>query len=603
MNILYEQIKFLPTSPGVYIYKDATGKVIYVGKAVNIKNRVLQYFTAIDKHPVKTKQLVDNIRNIEFMVTNSEEQALIIESNLIKKHKPRYNIRLKDDKAYPYIKISIKDKWPTVSIVRRISNDGNKYFGPFVNSRNVRGTIRVIERIFPFRNCKTLSDSLPKKPCLNYHIGRCSGPCVGAISEQEYLDMIKNIISFLEGKQEQVIKGLKLRMAALSDSMDYEKAAAIRDQIESIDDVIKSQKISLSIPGDKDAIAFTQKGNLAYAEMFIIRGGKVLGHNNLLIEGVKEERPDKIISEILKQYYLVAAGIPAEIVVQYQPEDKKTISEWLTHLRGSKVKMITPVKGTNKKLIDIIEQNAIKGMEFNQLIKYTEVDYSLIAEDIKNVLHLKNVPYRIEGYDISDIYGAFAVGCVVAFEKGKPRKDFYRRFKIRVTGVIDDYSMMQEILERRLNKYLSGEDKWSVIPDLILIDGGKGHLNAALKVFRKLNITNIDIISLAKEQEQIFIPGQPTPIILDYTSVALHLLQRIRDEVHRFAITYHKSLRSKKMNLSLLDEIPGIGAKRKKALLKAFGSTEKMKTANLEDIAGVDGITRKLAESILRQLN
>jgi excinuclease ABC subunit C len=603
MDALYQQTKLLPTDPGVYIYKDMGGKVIYVGKAGNIRNRVLQYFTATEKHPVKTRQLVDNIRNIEFILTNSEEQALIIESNLIKKYKPRYNIRLKDDKAYPYIKISVKDKWPTVSLVRRISNDGNKYFGPFVNAGNVRSTLRVIERIFPFRNCKTIYGALPKKSCLNYYIGRCSGPCIGAVSGQEYQEIIRNIISFLEGKQENVVKALELKMALLSQNMEYEKAALVRDQIKSINDVIQSQKISLSITGDKDAIAFAQKGNLAYAEMFIIRGGKVLGHNNLVIEGVKEETPEKIMAEILKQYYLVAANIPPEIIVQYVPMDKRIISEWLAHLRGTQVKLITPVKGTYKKLIEIIEQNAIKGMEFKQLIKYSEVDYSLIAEDIKDNLKLKNAPYRIEGYDISDISGDSAVGCIVYFEKGKPRKDLYRRFKIRITKGIDDYAMMQEILERRLNKYLSHDEKWSYIPDLILIDGGKGHLNAALQVINRLNVKNIDVISLAKEQELIFIPDHANPVTLDYASAALHLLQRIRDEVHRFAIMYHKNVRSKKISASVLDEIPGIGAKRKKALYKAFGSIEKIKNATVEELTKISGINAKLAELILHQLN
>jgi excinuclease ABC subunit C len=603
MKELNKKIEYLPSNPGIYIYKDSEDKIIYVGKAVNIKNRVMQYFTGIEKQPVKTRQLVENIHNIEFIIANSEEQALIIESNLIKKYKPRYNIRLKDDKAYPYIKITVQDKWPTVSIVRRISNDGSKYFGPYVNSGNVKSTIRTIEHIFPFRTCKSYKGSLPKKACLNFHMGRCSGPCINAITEHDYRDMIRNIISFLEGKQENVVKDLNNKMTSFSDNMDFEKAATLRDQIKSINDVIRSQKISLSISGDKDAIAFTQKGNLAYAELFTVRGGKVLGHNNLIIEGVKEEEPGRIISEIVKQYYLVAANIPPEIYVQYQPVDKKVISDWLTHLRGAKVKLSTPVKGTYKKLIEVIEQNAIKGMEYYQLTKYTQVDYSLIAEEIKNILQLKNVPYRIEGYDISDIYGESAVGCLVAFEKGKPRKDLYRKFKIKITKGIDDYAMMQEVLERRFNKYLSAEEKWSSLPDLILIDGGKGHLNAALKVLNKLKISNLDVISLAKEQEQIFIPGRSSPINLDYTSPALHLLQRIRDEVHRFAITYHKNIRGKKLKVSLLDEIPGIGTKRKNALLKTFGSTQNIRGTSIEDLIRIEGITKKLAESILRQLN
>jgi excinuclease ABC subunit C len=442
-----------------------------------------------------------------------------------------------------------------------------------------------------------------QKACLKYHIGRCSGPCIGAISQPDYINMIKNIISFLDGKQENITKNLKTKMDFYSDNQDYEKAAIIRDRINAIKDVINSQKISLSLTGDKDAIAFTQKDNIAYAEIFFIRNGKVLGHNNLVIEGVKEEEPEKIMAEILKQYYLIAAMVPPQIILQYSPKDKKIISDWLRHIRGGIVKLITPSKGKNRQLIEIVEQNAIKGMEFHQLIKYTEVDYSLLAEEIKNRLKLNNTPYRIEGYDISDISGDSAVGCLVSFEKGKPRKDLYRKFKIRLINGIDDYSMMKQILKRRFDRYLAGEEKWSTIPDLILIDGGKGHLNVATETLQSLNISNIDVISIAKEQEQVFTPGRSAPIILDYSSATLHLLQRIRDEVHRYAISYHKNIREKKMKRSILDDIPGIGNMRKAALLKAFGSVAKIKNAEIDDLVGIAGINRELAKTIIHQLN
>lgn len=599
---LSQQITLLPHQPGVYIYKDTQGQIIYVGKSNNIHNRVLQYFHPLKMRSPKLKQLTMNITNIDFIVTNSDEQALIIESDLIKKYKPKFNIRFKDDKSYPYIKINIEDKWPTVSIARRILNDGGIYFGPYTDAGNVRNILRVIKKTFPFRTCKTVKNNSDSKACLNYHINRCPAPCINAISENDYLKTINSIIAFLDGKRPEIIKDLRTKMHLYSNIQDYERAAITRDQMHSITTIIQNQKLSLPIRGSRDAIAFVKKGNQAFATILSIRNNQLISHNNFLFEGVEYETPQEIISAIIKQFYSMATNIPVNIILQNEPNDRITITDWLSHLRKGKVNIVIPTRGAEKRLVETAKLNASKGLEYKESEKYYNLDYPEMAQNLKKILHLKNIPDIIEAYDISNIRGNYSVGCLVVFEKGRTKKELYRKFKIRIDNIINDYSMIQETLQRRFRNYLANNEKWKLLPNLIVIDGGIGHLNAALEIIKLLHI-NIDVISIAKQNEQIYIPNSNQPINLDNNSPVLHFIQRIRDEVHRYAITYHRNIRDKAMKKSVLDDIPGIGQVRKRELLKRFGSIDRIRKCKISDLIGIAKIDRKLAKLILQYIN
>ncbi|UCH51799.1 MAG: excinuclease ABC subunit UvrC, partial [Chloroflexota bacterium] len=540
-----EQLKTLPAKPGVYLFKDNQGKVIYVGKASRLRNRLRTYFSPSTKLPFKIKKLVANISDFETIVTDSEQEALILECNLIKKYRPSYNVRLKDDKTFPYLKIDLKNDWPGIHITRRFNKNGDRYFGPFAGASSLRQTLRLLKKIFPFRSCNKTITGKDAKPCLEYHINRCLGPCIGAISKEDYQEMINQVVLFLEGKQELVVRDLKKKMEKASQQLQFEKAALIRDQIQAIEEVIEGQRIAITIKGDLDAIALAQTKDLAYAEIFFIRSDKLIGRDYILLDGIRDEEPSQIITSFIKQYYASASSIPPLILLQYPTEESDIITRWLSNQRGTPVKLRVPHRGGKRQLMDTVEENARQGLALYQAKQSTLIESALVLEELKDRLNLPRTPLRIEGYDVSNIRGNLAVGSMVVFDKGMPKPTYYRRFRIKSIAGIDDYAMIQEILRRRFRQSLVTNEKWSVIPDLLLIDGGKGHLNAALEVMKELELDSVPAAGLAKEKEEVFTPGKAEPLDIPQTSAALYLLQRIRDEAHRFALGYHQRLRYK----------------------------------------------------------
>jgi excinuclease ABC subunit C len=596
-----EQVNNLPHLPGVYLFRNKLNTVLYVGKAVDLYNRVKSYFTGQDSR-AKIEQLVEQVDHIEFILAGSETHALVVECNLIKKYRPRFNVRLRDDKMYPYIKIDVDKPWPGVFVARRILNDNAKYFGPYISAGDVRRTIDLIKKIFKYKICKKDIRTNSSRPCLYYDLGNCPAPCCGLISQAEYKDTIKQIIQFLEGKQESILAEMKARMNSLSEHLDYEKAAVVRDQIRSIQNVIEGQKIGLLVRGDKDIIAIARHMDKALAEVFQIRNNKLVSRTSHIIEGSESDDDNEVMTDFIKLYYSGTQNIPAEVILQTPINETEVINEWLREIRNAPVIITIPSRGTKKEMVDIASRNAATSLQMHELSRYSAADYPEVSAEVKKLLNLPAVPVRIEGYDISNIQGTNAVGSMVVFEGGRPRKDQYRKFRIKVVEGIDDYSMIQEVLKRRFNNYLAGTDKWVNLPDLILIDGGKGHLNAALQVLTDLKQDTLPIMSLAKENEEIFVPARPEPIRLPGSSTVLHLFQRVRDEAHRFAVGYHRNLRSKGAIKSELDDVSGIGPRRRRELLRTFGSINGLKKASEDDIARVKGMTGKMAARLKQYL-
>ncbi len=605
-SLIQEQLHRMPHRPGVYLMRDAGKTILYVGKANDLHNRVRSYFVDSPQLPEKTARLVAQIADIDFFIATSEEEALILENNLIKQYHPRFNVRLKDDKTFPYLKIDITEEWPTISITRRMEPDGGRYFGPFASSRSVKQTLRVIQRIFPVRICTRVIKGRPRPPCLEYHLGRCLGPCTGTVSRQEYARAINEVILFLEGKQDRVIKEFKAQMEQAAVAMDYEKAALLRDRIQAIHDVIEGEKIAAVIRGEEDVIAFMQEGDQAYVQVLFIRRSKLTGREGFLLQGTRQEEPQQIMTSFVKQYYASSPQIPPLLLLQHPLEDKLVIREWLKGKRGGKVEIRVPRRGNKKQLIDIAAENARQGLE---QIKIKEITASKSMDaalgEIEKELHLKGPPLRLEAYDISNIQGSSSVGSMVVFEKGKPKPAHYRRFKIKTVEGANDYAMLQEVLRRRFKHSATGDavksDTWAILPDLILIDGGKGQLNAALSVLEETG-SHVPLASLAKEKEEIFLPGRKAPVVLPRSSPGLQLLQRLRDEAHRFAVGYFTSVHRRQTFASALDSIPGVGPRRKSALLRQFGSVQRIREASIEELAAATGMNREQAARIKEYL-
>ena len=606
-NLITEQLKNLPANPGVYLMKDSTGKIIYVGKALRLRDRVRSYFQAGADLDEKTTALVQEAQALDFFVTGSEQEALILENNFIKQYRPFYNIRLKDDKGYPYFRIDLKEDWPQVTYTRKVKTDGARYFGPFTNAWSVKHTLNTLEGIFGYRTCTKEITGTDKRACLKYFLKRCTAPCIGEITKEEYHDIIKEIILFLEGKQAAVVKALQEQMTRAAEALNFEGAARLRDRIQSIRNVVEGQKLAARVTGEEDVIAYAADRDNAFVQIYFIRESKLIGRENFTLTGVKAETPSSIMTSFVKQYYDNATYVPRLILLQHPIEDFEAIDAWLREKRQGAVEICVPLKGRRRELVNIVAKNAEQGMQ-QEKIKQFAMPGALedALEEAQQVLNLPNPPQRVEGYDISNIQGKEAVGSMVVFEGGKPKPSHYRRFRIKTVEGANDFAMLHEVLKRRFKRTATPEngqsETWQIIPDLVLIDGGKGQLNAAQEALQETGAENIHLASLAKENEEIFLPGKSESILLPRNSAALRLLQRVRDEAHRFAITYHKNIHRKGVITSQLDSVPGVGPKRKKALLKEFGTVRGIKAASVEELLKVEGITKTTVEKIKEYL-
>ena len=602
-----EQLTKTPVNPGVYLMQDSNNQVLYVGKAKHLKNRIRSYFNSSSNLSPKIQQLVHKIERFEFIVTETETEALILENNLIKQLKPYYNDRLKDDKTYPFIKVTLQEKFPKVLFTRNIKNDGSKYFGPFTSARSVRTTMNLLKKLFPYRSCTKTITGKDERPCLDFHINRCVGPCIGASKRQDYNEIINQVILFLEGDKKEVIRQLKTAMEKSSVNLEYEKAANYRDQIHSIEQINEKQRIFNADKSNQDIIGIHLASNEAAIQILHIRNGNMIGRNHFIMESIMDNKENIIAREFIEQYYNFYHEIPSEIIVQTELDtDKEITKEWLKTKKTKPVKITVPYRGDKKKLLNLAIQNAKEQYNSNfigEKIQLEQVKDSLI--EIEESLGLNKIPTRIECYDISNIQGTNPVGSMTVFIDGKPSKSHYRKFKIANVKGINDYEMMKEVLSRRLrNLKDTTKTEWNDKPDLIIIDGGKGHLNASLQTLLELGqYPDISICSLAKKKEEIFIPEQSESIILSRNSKALHLFQFIRDEAHRFAITFHRSLRSKKSNLSILDSIPGIGPKKKYSLLEKYQTIKQIENASIANISKLYGFNNDLAQKVKNTIN
>ncbi|MBQ5696364.1 MAG: excinuclease ABC subunit UvrC [Clostridium sp.] len=611
-------IKNLPDKPGVYLMKNSLGEVIYVGKAKVLKNRVKSYFQNSKNHSEKVRVMVKNIAEFEYIITDSEMEALILECNLIKKYSPKYNILLKDDKFYPFIKITVKDDFPRVFVTRNFSKDGSKYFGPYTNGTAVYETIDLIYKIFPLRTCKLVIKESGEKvrPCLNYHIKKCFGPCGGHISKKEYGKMISDIIDVLSGKETYITKMLKAEMESAAENLEFEKAASIRDKILAIEAIVEKQKIFKTMEGDEDFINIDQDEKDSCIQVFFSRDGKVIGREHFIFENTANESIAEILEEFIASFYGGTAKVPKTV---YVPEinEIELIEEYLTIKRGSKVWIKVPQKGQKKDMLEMVKNNAQVTLEKfkDKYLKDKEIN-RIALQELQGLLELDEWPTRIEAYDISNIQGVDSVGTMVVFEEGRAKNSDYRRFKIKTVKGANDYDSMREILTRRFNHGLEevraiqernlklSAGKFSNFPDLIMMDGGKGQVNIALEVLDRLNI-NIPVCGLVKDDKHQTrgIVYNNKELIINRSSNLMQLIRRVQDEVHRFAITYHRSLRDKRTLHSVLDDIPNVGEKRRRDLLMKFGSVDNIKKASIEELLEIPSINKKSAESIYIYFN
>jgi len=606
----------LPTKPGCYLMKDTEGKVIYVGKAINLRNRVRSYFhTSAALHP-RTQSLVHKIAAIDWIVVDSELEALILEMNLIKKHRPHYNVRLKDDKRYPYIKVHWADPFPKVTITRQMSQDGSRYFGPFTSVWAVHQTMDLLRRIFPYLTCDRTITGHDERACLYFDIKLCLAPCISAVSQTEYRQMIEDLCQFLQGRTEPIVSRFQAEMSKASQELNFERAALIRDQLKAIETVVEKQKVISSDYIDSDVIALARSNNDACVQVFFIRAGKLIGREYFLLEGAEETPDATVIAEFLKQFYDQAPSVPHQVLLPEEIEEAQIIKQWLNQKNpDEKVEIIIPHQGQEKELVEMAAENAAETL--NSLQAQWQVDrhrQSLALSELQHALGLSQPLNRIECYDISNIQGTAAVGSMIVFEQGIPKKNLYRRFNIRSVVGPDDFASMEEVLTRRFARWQITQENQNLpgrktdlafdrLPDLLIVDGGKGQLSRAIAVLERFSLAEkVQVAGLAKQNEELFIPATSMPVILPKQSQGLFMLQRIRDEAHRFAITAHRKLRTKRGLASRLDQIPGIGPTRRKKLIEHFGSIEAIREKSIQELTAIAGITPKLAETIKSNL-
>lgn len=606
-----------PTKAGCYLMKNANGKVIYVGKAVNLRNRLRSYFHASAQHTPRTRHLVRRIADIEWIVVGSELEALILEMNLIKKHRPHYNVRLKDDKRYPYVKVHWADPFPKVTVTRNMVNDGSRYFGPYTSVWAVHQTLDVLRRIFPYLTCDRTITGQDERACLYYDIKLCTAPCIGAIDKSGYRQIIDDLCQFLEGRTEPIVSRLQGEMQQASEQLRFERAAALRDQLLAIEKVVERQKVVSTDYVDSDVIAMARSDGEACVQVFFIRSGKLIGREYFLLEGAEESPDADVMAEFLKQFYDQAPNVPSQVLLPHQIEELHIIRQWLKNRRsGQKVKLIVPRRGQKKELVQMAAENAAETLA--SLQAQWEADrhrQEQALADLQVALNLGEPPNRIECYDISNTQGTAAVGSMVVFEQGVPRKSYYRRFNIRTVEGPDDFASMEEVLTRRFNRWKAAQETaarpgkkpdkaFALLPDLLLVDGGKGQLSRAVAVLEHFDLLDkVPVAGLAKQHEELFIPGRSAPILMPRKSQGLYLIQRVRDEAHRFAITSHRKRRTRTGLASRLDAIPGIGPARRKALLTRFGSIDKIKTAEVDELIAIPGITHQIAHAIKSHLD
>ncbi len=660
----------LPTRPGIYLFKDEAGQLLYVGKATSLHQRVRSYFAESTDLSPKNRSMVAKIADIEFIVVGSEVEALILECNYIKEYRPKYNVLLRDDKNYPYIKVSLTEDFPRVYRVRSYRQDGNRYFGPYPSAGAVDATLDLLNKLFAYRTCRYDASAWapprgqeaqpgwkPKylpRPCTQYYIHRCGAPCVGKVSRQEYDGVIRQVLLFLEGKHEQVLEDVKRQMDEAAEHLEFERAAALRDRVRAVEQVLEKQKIITTTgPGDQDVVALAGADDETCALVFFFRGGKLVGREYFLMQGTRDTSANEIMESFLQQFYDTAQHVPHELVLEHEPDDLGALEGWLRQKRGAAITITVPKRGDKKRLVEMVAQNAQEVLEQQRIKWLSDSQKTAMAlEEIQQALNLPSPPHRIECYDISNIQGTSSVGAMIVFEQGRPKSSDYRRFRIKSVEGANDYASQQEMLRRRFKRGLtkdgadqeeaadaqvaallaeveaaqeeqeqtpdepaqatarpatSGQasaESWAMLPELVVIDGGKGHVAAALEVLQSLGI-DLPVVGIAKEDhsstsqyEELWLPFAAEPLILPRGSQGLYLMQRIRDEAHRFAITYHRQVRSGKTFTSLLDEIPGIGPKRKKALLRHYGSARAISQASVDELASLEGMTRDAAERV-----
>lgn len=619
------RLRSLPTGPGVYVMKGIDGTTLYIGKAANLRSRVRSYFQAPSKVDSRIRAMVSRISDFEYFITASVQEALLLENLLIKEHQPRYNARLKDDKTYPYIKIDPAEAFPQIYFTRRVLPDGARYFGPFASAGSVRKTMDLLKKLFPYRSCTKKITGTDSRPCLEFFIHRCVAPCTGNVDADQYGQVIDQVLRFLEGDSESVTKELQTQMKSASDEMQYERAAILRDQLKAIESVGESQRVVSQPETEADAIALAHDQGEVWVELFKVRRGKLIGREHFLMVGGEAEDDSRLTEQFIQQFYDTTFEVPSLLLIQHQIENAVPIERWLTSKRGTRVLVRNPKRGPKRDLVSMAAQNAEEGLRQKRVRWLADTDkiYQALSE-IQESLAIPDLPERIECYDISNNQGSHSVGSMVVFEEGRPKRSAYRRFSIRNVQGIDDYASIKEVLQRRfrylaenknpelfeksqtvdpIKKSNSGRSTgFSSKPTLVIIDGGKGHLNAAQEIFLQLGLTDIPLCSIAKKDEEVFLPQQIEPAELPRQSQGLYLFQRIRDEAHRFAITYHRDKRSQSATKSILDDIPGIGPKRRKSLLRAFGSIGHLRQATPVDVARLCDIPLNLATTVLERV-
>ena len=607
---IQENLKLLPEKPGVYIHKDALGQIIYVGKAVSLRRRVRQYFQSKKNMPEKVKSMVEHIEEFEYIITDSEMEALILECNLIKKYKPKYNILLRDDKTYPYIKVTMRDRFPRLLKTRRVTDDGSRYFGPYSDAGAVNEIIDLLDSVYMLKRCSASSFSDDFRPCLNYHIEQCRGICNGKVTQEEYATVIEKVLDFLKGHNKPVIEMLEQKMQEAAAKLDFEKAAEYRDRITDVKTIGEKQKVVLSSAGDMDLLLTANSSSGAYVILFYVRGGKLSGRDSFHMDVEGEDERGQMISSFIKQYYTKELLIPKELAVEYEPEDIDVLKEWLTAMKGSKVNVYKPQKGDKHALMEMASRDVIemmKGLDEKAEIRRERVN--AVGAELNRIFgekwmelsgeNLSSCSWRIEAYDISNTSGVDSVGGMIVFENGKPQRRDYRKFKIKTIDGPDDYASMREVIYRRFRRAQKGDPGFAKRPDILFVDGGQGHISAVTEVLDAMG-ENIIVAGMVKDDRHrtrgLIFDGNE--LELKEFPVLFRYVTGIQDEVHRFAIDYHHSIRNKSMSKSVLDDAPGIGTRRKESLLKHFGSIEKIKEADMDSLSSVDGMTKKSAQQL-----